>query len=1126
MCIGVLVGAIGFSARAAVTSVSAGLDHTMFILADGTLAGMGTNYAGQLGDLSIEGMTSRPMRIGTGVRSVVVGQHHTLFVRTDHTLWGMGENVSGQLGDGTTVARSSPIQVTSDVAQVATTSPSFTGLTTEQHSAFVRTDGTLWTVGANNAGQLGDGTRASRSTPVQVATGVAAVGAGKGYTVFLKTDGTLWMMGTDSATKRLLPVQVATGVETFSCGRGYVLFVKSDHTLWRFSDYGASQPSFGTATLVSADVNSATAGVDHMLFIKADDTLWGRGRNLTGQLGIGPDSEGGSDGVQIATSVLAASAGDQKSFFVKKDGSLWAMGDNVFGQLGDGTRVDRWTPVEVPQMLGLPSVVVFPTTQVVHPRQQATLTCAGNGLVPRSFQWYHDDVPIAGATESTYVCRDPGPDDGGRYAVVLTNALGTARSETLELVIATPVQKVVSVVTSDEHTLFLRTDGSLWGTGANRWGQLGDGTTTDRALSVQIATDVVSVAVTPEASFFAKADGTLWATGSNRDGEIGDGTTEQRNSPVQVATDVASVFAGRYNAMYLTRDGTLVSIGVLGRLGSGGVRVPIATGVTSAAVGANHAIFVKTDGTLWGTGANNFGQLGLGDVLEADSTLIANDVVSVAAGSFHSLFIKRDGTLWGMGTNSTGQLGLGENVVGSKTPVQIATGVALVVASLSNDSPRTMFVKTDGSLWGMGRNRLGEMGEFVVPPGALDGPEYLGYDGIVAPAAGAVHSLFVRANGTLWGMGLGRAGQLGIGIAYVENASSKPRPVTQGAGIPFISEHPANVAADGRSPVVLHAAAEASETPSMRWQYNGADIPSVTGGTMTLAKAASSSAGLYAAVAENRLGQVTSDCAIVGIVSTAKVIGTGEELTPVDIPHPNGNIFDQVLLTGAAETITADAGQVTRTSYIDLDNDIVQVEFSGPGSLSLVLDNASGRAKPENYNQDIDYMKGHAGIVITGATENTHVSVFSVGRATAVNQALFKDTVNYDGIADIAFIAVSSSNGRFGGVRTANANYFASRGVTGVYAPGVAFDGPVFVGNITAFDTAQPKIVLGSVNDARITGGDLYQDNGAAVQVSGITQLKFTNGSDSHGNTILAKANRAVLEENGQDVTSRIVVNP
>src|SRR5690606_25009708 len=145
---------------------------------------------------------------------------------------------------------------------------------------------------------------------------------------------------------------------------------------------------------------------------------------------------------------------------------------------------------------------------------------------------------------------------------------------------------------------------------------------------------------------------------------------------------------------------------------------------------------------------------------------------------------------------------------------------------------------------------------------------------------------------------------------------------------------------------------------------------------------------------------------------------------------------DQVLLTGPAEAITADylSGQITRTSFIDLDDDIVQVELSGPGTLSLVLDQAAVAASPINYNQEINYVKGHAGIVIADADERTNVSVFTVGRATAFDPTggydltkpisatndparnaspLFRghDDTSYDGIADIAFIAIASTNG-------------------------------------------------------------------------------------------------------------------
>jgi len=258
-----------------------------------------------------------------------------------------------------------------------------------------------------------------------------------------------------------------------------------------------------------------------------------------------------------------------------------------------------------------------------------------------------------------------------------------------------------------------------------------------------------------------------------------------------------------------------------------------------------------------------------------------------------------------------------------------------------------------------------------------------------------------------------------------------------------------------------------------------------------------------------------------------KVAGSGQEVLSNVYVAANHNTFDQVLLTGPTASVTADPGQITRISYVDLSNDIVQVEFSGAGRLAISLDNASGPAVAVNYNQpDVSYMKGHAGIVITGADETTNVAVFSVGRMTAVNQTLFKSGVNYDGVADIAYIAILSNDGKFGGVRTANADYVASQGIVGICAPGVQFTGPVYVGDINASNTASPQLILGSAADVRITGGDLWQPNGTAVQISGISQLKFVDGTTSQGTLQPAQADRSPLQQDGADVTAKVVVNP
>jgi hypothetical protein len=187
--------------------------------------------------------------------------------------------------------------------------------------------------------------------------------------------------------------------------------------------------------------------------------------------------------------------------------------------------------------------------------------------------------------------------------------------------------------------------------------------------------------------------------------------------------------------------------------------------------------------------------------------------------------------------------------------------------------------------------------------------------------------------------------------------------------------------------------------------------------------------------------------------------------------------------------------------------------------------------------------------VITGADERTNLSIFTVGRATAVDPTgafnllqpissannpanngspLFVGhaSTTYDGVADVSFVAISSASGKFGGVRTANANYLASQGFAGICAPGVQFMGPVYVGDINASDAASPMLLLGAATDVQINGGDLWQPNGRSVQVSGVAQLKFVNGTTSHGASLSAQIDRSRLEQEGIDVTAKVVVNP
>ena len=287
------------------------------------------------------------------VATVAAGSSHTLFVTTDGTLWAVGDNGNGQLGDGTTTGRSIPVEIATGVSQVAAGAA---------HSLFLKTDGTLWATGYNGYGQLGNGTTTARTTPVQIATGVAQIAAGSYHSLFVKTDGTLWAMGyngfgqlgDNTTTDRSSPVQVATGVaRAYSGSTSYhSLFIKTNGTLWAMGRNGNGQLGDGTNSdqatpeQIASGVALAATGQYHSLYVITGGALFTMGYNNYGQLGDGTTTTTNTP-VQVASGVSKAAAGAFHTFFTKTDKTLWAMGYNAQGQLNDGTTTNRSVPIQV-----------------------------------------------------------------------------------------------------------------------------------------------------------------------------------------------------------------------------------------------------------------------------------------------------------------------------------------------------------------------------------------------------------------------------------------------------------------------------------------------------------------------------------------------------------------------------------------------------------------------------------------------------------------------------------------------------------------------------------------------------------------------------------------------------------
>jgi alpha-tubulin suppressor-like RCC1 family protein len=333
------------------------------------LWGWGVGSNGRLGNTQL---TSRSTPVttfagGTDWKQVSSGGFHTAAVKTDGTLWTWGFGTSGQLGDATLTNKSTPVTTFAggnNWKQVSSGS---------QHTAAIKTDGTLWIWGNGSFGQLGNTQSTNRSTPVTTFAGGTnwkQVSSGDRHTAAIKTDGTLWTWGNESYGR--LGNAVATGnistpVTTFaggtnwkqvSAGGFHTAAIKTDGTLWIWGR--GANGRLGNAQRIAARSTPVTtfaggtnwkqvsAGNAHTAAIKTDGTLWIWGSGSNGRLGNASITTTISTPVTTfagGTNWKQVSAGGSYTAAIKTDGTLWIWGNGNSGRLGNAQVTARSTPV-------------------------------------------------------------------------------------------------------------------------------------------------------------------------------------------------------------------------------------------------------------------------------------------------------------------------------------------------------------------------------------------------------------------------------------------------------------------------------------------------------------------------------------------------------------------------------------------------------------------------------------------------------------------------------------------------------------------------------------------------------------------------------------------------------------
>jgi alpha-tubulin suppressor-like RCC1 family protein len=282
------------------------------------------------------------------------------------------------------------------------------------------------------------------------------------------------------------------------------------------------------------------------------------------------------------------------------------------------------------------------------------------------------------------------------------------------------------------HTLAIRTNGTIWAWGNGDGGRLGTNDTVTRSSPVKVVGDSgvwTAVSAGGSSSQALRNNGTIWSWGNGFAGKLGSGNTINTSSPVSVVggfTDWCAVSSGYDFSIALRRNGTAWGwgSGCFNQLGNqstgyGSCRcspVQVCGGFTDwcqVSTGRQHSIGVRTNGTIWGWGYNTCGRVGDNTVTNRASPVQVcggfTDWCQVSAGLCHSMGVRLDGTVWAWGANGYGQLGNGTTTP-SSSPVSVVGGFT-DWCQVSAGSRQNLGLRTNGTIWAWGQNSNGQLGD-------------------------------------------------------------------------------------------------------------------------------------------------------------------------------------------------------------------------------------------------------------------------------------------------------------------------------------------------------------------------------------------------------------------------------
>lgn len=609
-------------------------------------------------------------------------------------------------------------------------------------SIALKADGTVWSWGSNQYGQLGLGNNNYYTEPQRVQVidpktkqelKVVDISVGEYHVVALAENGITYSWGksdlyqtghgTKTAVKKPTQMYDAWGNDCW----GIVKVMVHDNSTYMIDIYGGIYAcGKWNTSKIKSNISPVDAPIDatNYYIVDVDGKVWDWGSNGTPEL-------------VVPEQMKAVDEGTEHHTFLGKSGKVYSIGSNDYGELGNGT---------VNSLTGHVATVKLDADTVLE-----------NIVEVKSGDYYNVAVAKDGSVY-TWGSNDDnkqGRDDFKYSRFAQKNPV---------------IENAMTASTGYNHTTYADKDGIVYAMGRGDWGQLGNKETNNYSKPVVVGdyfvnlnTNTIQVAVGEAATlegwvdnFNILYDTTGKVTYSNQDSSIIKTTSAKENLNGNYETLVTGRKVGTTSIIAKQSSGNAIGV----------VQVEVIPEDTEikpqVSVGGSHTVSLRVDGSVWTWGQNTYGQLGTNDTISRDDpvkVVFDNNVKikAVSAGKDYSLALDTNGNVWGWGKNTYYEIGQ-VNQTKVLKPRMITKNVNIV--KISAGANTSVMIADDGTIYTYGLNSDGQAGTGDYTSKVANRANYDCLN-VIDISAGNAHVMALKADGTVWVTGSNAYGQLG-----------------------------------------------------------------------------------------------------------------------------------------------------------------------------------------------------------------------------------------------------------------------------------------------------------------------------------------------------------------------------